>query len=70
MTGLDQFSLSSEIIMRNPGPIMQVIVSVTLMGAALYVMVWQTHDTDSQRWASGILGAIMTFWLTGGQKRR
>jgi hypothetical protein len=56
--------------MRNPGPIMQVIVSITLMGAALYVMLWQTHDMDLQRWASGILGAITTFWLTGGKKRR
>jgi|HubBroStandDraft_1064217.scaffolds.fasta_scaffold2062541_1 hypothetical protein len=36
----------------NLGPIMQAVVSVTLMGAALYVMVGQPHDVDSQRWAS------------------
>jgi hypothetical protein len=50
---------------KNPRPMMQVIVTITLMGAALYVMVWQTHDMDSQRWASGTLGAITTYWLTG-----
>ena len=49
----------------NFRPIMQAVVSITLMGAALYVMVWQAHDVDSQRWASGTLGAIMSFWLTG-----
>jgi hypothetical protein len=49
--------------------VMQALVSVTLMGAALYGMVWQAHDVDSQRWASGILGAIMSYLLTGGRER-
>jgi hypothetical protein len=48
---------------------MHVLVSVTLMGAALYVMVGQPHDVDAQRWASGTLGAIMSYWLTGGRGR-
>jgi len=49
----------------NLRPITQAVVSVTMMGAALYVMVGQPHDVDSQRWASGTLGAIMSYWLTG-----
>ena len=46
--------------------IMQVMVSIALMGAAMYVMVWQAHDTDPQRWASGMFGAIMAFCPIGG----
>ena len=49
----------------NFRPFMQVVVSVALMGAALYVIVGQPHDADSQRWVSGTLGAIMSYWLTG-----
>lgn len=49
-------------------PIMQVVVSVVLMGAALYVMLFHSQDVDSQRWASGTLGAIMTFWFTGRRR--
>lgn len=49
----------------NLRPIVQALVSITLMAAALYVMVSQAHDVDSQRWASGTLGAIMSYWLTG-----
>jgi hypothetical protein len=45
--------------------VMQVLVSLALLVAAMYVMMWQGHDTDSQRWASGTLGAIMAFWLSG-----
>jgi hypothetical protein len=44
---------------------MQIVVSIALMAAAIYVLLWQSHDIDSQRWASGTLGVIMTFWLTG-----
>jgi hypothetical protein len=51
--------------MRHLKPLMQVLVSFALMSAALYVIVGQPHDVDSQRWASGILGAIMGFWFKG-----
>jgi hypothetical protein len=51
--------------MLNLRPIMQAVVSLALMGAALYVILAPDHDIDSQRWASGTLGGIMTYWLTG-----
>lgn len=50
---------------RSIRPLMQIVVNLILMGAALYIMVWQAHDVGSQRWASGTLGAIMSYWLTG-----
>jgi hypothetical protein len=45
-------------------PIMQCLVSVSLMALAAYLMVWP-HDADSQRWASDILSGLMGYWLGG-----
>jgi hypothetical protein len=64
MTGWTVFSVVRD-CMPNLRSVMQIIVSFTLMAAAIYVMIGQGHDIDSQKWASGTLGAIMTYWLTG-----
>ena len=45
--------------------VMEVLVSLALLGAAIYVMLWGNRDGDAQRWAAATLGSIMTYWLTG-----
>ncbi len=46
-------------------PWMQATVTLILLPAALYAMFCYGHDVDMQRWASGTVGGLMTYWLSG-----
>lgn len=45
--------------------LMQMVVSLILLVAALYVVLSRKYPTDSQKWAFGTLGTIVGFWLGG-----
>jgi len=57
--------------MPNPRPdlrsIMQVVISVALLSASLYVLLAQPN-VELRQWATGMLGAIMTYWMPGRGK--
>lgn len=53
----------------NVRPVMQAVVTLILLPAALYALFFHAQDVDMQRWASGTVGGLMTYWLTGGRSR-
>ena len=49
--------------------VMSVVVSLVLLAGALYVVLSGTYDQDTQKWAMGIVGMIVGFWLPSGFRR-
>ena len=43
--------------------IMQVIISLVVLGAALYVILSGKYKDDVQKWAFGAIGLIIGYWL-------
>lgn len=43
--------------------IMQIFISVGLLAAALYVILSKKYDADVQKWAFGVVGTIVGYWL-------
>lgn len=58
-------SLSSEYPMPPLRPLMQFILSLTLLAVALYVIVNPTAPPEAQKWAPGIIGTLIGYWLRG-----
>jgi hypothetical protein len=53
-------------------PSMQVLISLALLGASLYVILSRDYQQPQQNWAYGMVGTIAGFWLKGaaqGKKR-
>ena len=44
---------------------MRVLVSVVILGAALYIILSQRFQGDQQKWAFGAVGTVLGFWLKG-----
>ena len=42
---------------------MQILISLALLGAALWVNLSGKYQTDDRHWAYGILGTVVGFWL-------
>lgn len=51
--------------MLNPRPFMPVVVTVALLGAALWIVLAPTTDANSRQWATGIIGYILSYWMPG-----
>jgi hypothetical protein len=43
----------------------QVIVSLAILGAVLYVIVYKQNASNDAKWAYGILGTVIGYWLKG-----
>jgi len=43
--------------------IMQIFISVGLLATALYVILSKKYDADVQKWAFGVIGTIVGYWL-------
>ena len=48
---------------RRLPEIMMVIVSLLVLGSALFVILSNRYDSGSQKWAYGVVGSIIGFWL-------
>jgi hypothetical protein len=48
-------------------PLMQGLLTISLMGAALYVMMDRSSPPEAQKWAPGIIGTLIGYWLRGRQ---
>jgi hypothetical protein len=46
-------------------PLMQFILSVSLLCVALYAIVTPSAPVEAQKWATGIIGTLLGFWLRG-----
>jgi hypothetical protein len=46
-------------------PIMQAIVSISLLGVALYAMITPSVPAEAQKWAPGVIATLIGYWLRG-----
>ncbi len=44
---------------------MRVVVSLSVLAAALFVILWKNYDANDKKWAYGSVGAIVGYWLGG-----
>ena len=42
---------------------MMVIVSIAVLASSLYIVLSGRYDGDSQKWAFGVIGTLLGFWL-------
>ncbi len=47
----------------NVNTIMRVVVSLVVLAAALYVILSQNYESDTQKWAFGAVGMVIGYWL-------
>jgi hypothetical protein len=47
----------------NVRTIMMVVVSVLVLGSSLFIILSKQYDSESQKWAFGVVGMIVGFWL-------
>jgi hypothetical protein len=47
----------------NVRTIMMVVVSVLVLGSSLFIILSGQYDNESQKWAFGVVGMIVGFWL-------
>jgi hypothetical protein len=45
--------------------VVQVAITISVLGAALYVILGGSDDNDTKNWAFGAAGAIVGYWLSG-----
>jgi hypothetical protein len=43
----------------------QVIVSLAILGAVLYMILSKQYAANDTKWACGIVGAVIGYWLKG-----
>lgn len=43
--------------------LMQALISLIVLGSALYIILSKRYIGDTQKWAYGIIGVIVGFWL-------
>lgn len=43
--------------------LMQVVVTVTLLGSCLFVVLSEGYDANCKHWAFGTIGTLLGFWL-------
>jgi hypothetical protein len=63
--GLEDVFSVSESTMPPLRSIMQFILSISLLGAALYVIVAPAAPAEGQKWAPGVIGTLIGYWLRG-----
>ena len=43
--------------------LMQIVISLVVLGAGLWVILSARYDADAQRWAAGANGTVVGYWL-------
>lgn len=43
--------------------VMQVILSLGVAAAGLYVILAGNYEPDSEKWAGGVIGTVLGYWL-------
>ena len=46
-----------------PRQVMQIILSLVIVGAALYIILSGDYAGDTENWAFGSVGTILGYWL-------
>jgi len=50
-------------VTTSTGEIVQIAISFIVLGAALYIILSKKYPDDTQKWAFGIIGLIVGYWL-------
>ena len=48
---------------RTTRMIMEVVVSLVILGVCLYGLLFSTSDADTKKYLSGFLGTVIGYWL-------
>jgi hypothetical protein len=48
-------------------PIVQTLVSLAILGAAIYMILSRNYDAQNKHWAYAYAGTILGFWLRGSK---
>jgi hypothetical protein len=64
--------MRKEVLASNWTPatnrlLMQVLVTLVVLIACLFVILSKGYDPNSQHWAYGTVGTLVGFWLRGGR---
>lgn len=43
---------------------MQVVVSLAILGAGLFMILHGSYSADAQKWAAGLIGSVVGYWLS------
>ena len=46
--------------------LMPVVLTLVIGGAALYVILANRYSSETQKWASGVIGMILGYWFKQG----
>lgn len=44
---------------------MRIIVTLTVLLCALYIILSKHYEADQQKWAFGVIGTVLGYWLKG-----
>jgi len=47
----------------DPSVVMQMLITLMVLGAALYVILSKQYGDAEQKWAYGAIGTLLGFWL-------
>lgn len=48
-----------------PQIFVKAIISIVILGSALFLILGDTYDPDSEKWAIGTIGLMVGYWLRG-----
>jgi len=66
LTAARTSSTDAPFAFPHPGIFMPVLISLVLLGAGLWVILFVHYDDATQKWAFGAVGSIVGYWLNGG----
>ncbi|TBW03654.1 hypothetical protein E0E52_14555 [Azotobacter chroococcum] len=52
----------------NARTVMMIAVSILVLCSSLFVILSKQYDGESQKWAFGVIGTILGFWLRPEEK--
>jgi len=53
--------------LSDPGLIMQMVLSLIVIGAGLFMILSKRYDASNEHWAYGTVGTVVGFWLKGAK---
>jgi membrane protease YdiL (CAAX protease family) len=54
---------TSPFLRNIPKETMQVTISLVLLAASLFVILWKGYGPKDKHWAYGTIGTLLGFWL-------
>lgn len=45
--------------------VMKIVISLMILGAGLFVLLFGNYDEGTKKWAIGAVGLVTGFWLKG-----